>query len=441
MNWAVLAFTLAISAFAGILFGVLSAWKSTQPIGSSVRSMSGNRLRGALVTAEVALSFVLLCGAGLMMKSLVQLLSVDLGFQTAGLLTMEATLPEAKYPEAAGQIEFFRRVLQRLEDLPGVVSASAIADLPLTRAYSVNTIGLEGEPPRQGRALQHQVSTGYFNTMGIPLLHGRLFSDSDTEETSGVVAVNRSMAESYWPQEDPIGKAVIASRGIVEETPEGRHLRFEKQRLEIVGVVGNVRHIAIDAAPRPELFFPHSQRPSREMTLILRTAADPASLIPAAKEEIWRIDPDQPVTNIKTMDEWISLDIAPRRFVLLLIGSFALLAVTLAACGIYGVISYSVEQRTQEIGVRMALGAQRGNLLWLAIRQNTLWLAVGIAIGTAGAVVLTRLLDRYLYEVTPTDPATFVLVGLTLAAVALAANAIPARRVSRIDPMEALRYE
>jgi len=441
LNLRVLWYTAAVTLLAGFLFGSFPAWRFTRPARSSVSRIRSGQLRGTLVMLEVSLTFVLLCGAGLMVKSLLRLLDVDPGFRTERLLTMYASVPDAKYPTPERRTRFFRQVLQRLEALPGVVSAGGIVDLPLTRAYSVNTFEIEGSPPQKGRAVFHAVSPGYFPTMDIPLLRGRLLTEADSDDAAGVAIVNRSMVQRYWPNDDPIGKAILASRGIREQTAEGTHLRFVKQRLEIVGIVGDVRQVALDDEPRPELFMPYPQRPSSEMTFVVRTAVEPASLVPAAKKEIWRVDPDQPVTDIKTMDEWLSLDIAPRRFVLLLIGVFALMAVVLAAIGIYGVISYAVEQRTQEIGIRMALGAQRGNVLCLVLRQSVVWLASGIAAGTAGAMGLTSLLASHLYAVRPTDPRTFLLVGFILLAVALIAHAVPARRATKIDPMEALRYE
>ncbi len=411
LNLVVLAYTAAISVAGSLLFGILPACKVTQPVSGMPR---GGRSRGALVALEVALSFILLCGAGLMMKSLARLLDVDPGFRTEGLLTMYASLPEAKYSPEAGT-GFFRKTLGRLRELPGVASAGAVADLPLTRAYSLNTFETESPRPAQGRAMFHAVSSGYFPTMEIPLLRGRLLTDADSERAARVVVVNRQMADRYWPGEDPVGKAVVLSHGFTEQTPEGPRLRFVKRRHEIVGIVGDVRQIGLDAEPRPELFVPYPQRPSGEMTFVLRTTVEPHSLIPAAKKEIWRADPDLPVTDIKTMDDWISLETAPRRFVLVLIGGFALLAVALAAIGIYGVVSYSVKRREKEIGIRIALGAARRSVIALVIRQSAPWLAAGIVAGVAGAAGLTRLLASHLYGIEPRDPATFVWAGLVLA--------------------------
>lgn len=441
LNSTVLAFIAGLSILCGFLFGVLPAWKSTRPIGSSTRSLRTGRMRGVLVMLEVSISFVLLAGAGLMMKSLWRLLEVNPGFRTEKLLTINVSLPEAKYREDNQKIAFFRGVLQHLQAIPGVLSAGAVVDLPLTTAYSLNTVDIEASPPKEGSATYNPVNPDYFATMGISLIHGRSFTEADSESAAAVAVVNRTMAEKYWGGENPIGKAILVNRGFVERTAEGTHLRFMKQRCEIVGVVGDVRHRGLDVEPWPELYMPYPQRPSDEMTLILRTSANPAVIVPAARRAIWMVDRDQPVTDIRTMDQLISEDTAERRFVLLLISAFALMAVTMAGAGIYGVVSYSVAQRTHEIGIRMTLGAQSRDVIGLVLGQGIALLGTGIVIGIGGAWSLTRLLSSYLYTVKPTDPATFVVAAMVLAALALAANVIPARRATRVDPAVALRYE
>ena len=441
LNWSVLGFTAAVTLAAAILFGVLPALKSTRPAGSSARSYRQGGLRGALVAAEVGLSFVLLAGAGLMMNSMLRLLEVDLGFSTQHLLTMEVDLPEAKYPDREAQAAFFGRALERLRAMPGVASAGAITDLPLSREYSINGIRLKTDPPVQGRAAFHSVDPDYFQTMGIPLLRGRLLSSADSAHAAAVGVINRKMAERYWPNADPIGKTILVSRVIGERTAEGIRLRSVEGALEIAGVVGDVRMLGRDADVRPEVFFPYTQRPSDGMAIVLRAAGNPATLIAGVKKEIWRVDPDLPVTDIQTMDAVVAADVAERRFVLLLIGAFALMAAVLAAVGIYGVVSYSVRQRTQEIGIRVALGAQASHVIWLVLRQTAAWLLAGMAAGMASASALTRLLAAHLYGVKPTDPATFALAAVALAAIALAANAMPVRRAVRVDPVAALHYE
>jgi putative ABC transport system permease protein len=249
------------------------------------------------------------------------------------------------------------------------------------------------------------------------------------------------MAQKYWPDENPIGKTILASRAVVVSTTKGFSVEFKPRELEIVGIVGDVRQLGLDAPPMPELFMPYTQWPSNEMALVLRTASEPSSLIPAVKKEIWRVDPDQPVTDIKTMDELVSTEAAGRRFVLELIGAFAAIALVLAAVGIYGVVSYGMRQRVHEIGIRMALGAREQQIMSLVAGQNAKWLLFGISAGVAGGLALTRLLGAYLYAVRPTDPLTFAIVSVLLLAVALTAVYIPARRATKVDPMVALRYE
>jgi putative ABC transport system permease protein len=441
INSTVLIFTGLLSVLSCALCGLLPAWKSTRLVRSAGASVRTGRIRGALIGLEVALSFVLLAGAGLMMKSLVRLLEVDVGFRTARLLTMHINLAGEKFSSAENQTAFYGQVVQRLESLPSVLSVGATVDLPLTRSHTRNSFEIPGTPPKQGSADYHAVSPNYFRTMEIPLLSGREILTADSARSPLVGVVNRSMAQEYWPDENPIGKTIIATRVVVVSTPKGFSLEAKTRELEIVGVVGDVRQRGLDAPPLPELFMPYTQMPSNEMTLVLRTASEPSSLIPVVKKEIWRVDPDQPVTNIKTMDELVSTEAAARRFVLELIGAFALIALVLAAVGIYGVVSYGTRQRTHEIGIRMALGARRQQIMWLVAGQNARWLLIGITTGVASALALTRLLAAYLYAVRPTDPLTFVSVALLLLAVALLAVYIPTRRATKVDPMVALRYE
>jgi len=440
LNSTVFIFAVLLSVLSCALFGLLPAWRSTKPARSSGASVRTGRIRGALIGLEVALSFVLLAGAGLMMKSLVRLLEVDVGFRTERLLTMDVSLAGEKYASAENQAAFFGQVLKRLESLPSVASVAAIMNLPMTRSDTWIRFEIPGPHPREGSADNHAVSPNYFHTMGIPLLNGRELLTADSARSPRVGVVNRSMAQKYWPDENPIGKTIIASRAVVVSTSKGSSVEFKRQELEIVGIVGDVR-FGLDAPPEPELFMPYTQWPSNEMALVLRTASEPSSLIPGIKKEIWRVDPDQPVTDIKTMDELVSTEAAGRRFVLQLIAAFASIALVLAAVGIYGVVSYGTRQRTHEIGIRMALGARGQQIMWLVAGQNAKWLLIGITTGIASAFALTRLLAAYLYAVRPTDPLTFVAVSLLLLAVALLAVYIPARRATKIDPMEALRYE
>ncbi|HMD95808.1 MAG TPA: ABC transporter permease [Terriglobia bacterium] len=441
LNSAVLMFTVLLSVLSCALCGLLPAWRSTKPARISGASVRTGRIRGALIGLEVALSFVLLAGAGLMMKSLIRLLETDVGFRTDHLLTMDISLAGEKYASGENQAAFYRQVLQRLESLPSVASVAATVDLPLTRSETVNGFEIPGPHPRQGSAAYHAVSPSYFRTLGIPLLNGRELLTSDSERSPLVGVLNRTMAQKYWPDGDPIRKTITASRAVVVSTPKGSTVEFKPQQLEIVGIVGDIRQLGLDVPPYPELFLPYTQWPSNEMAVVLRTASQPSSLIPAVKKEIWRVDPDQPVTDIKTMDDLVSTEAAGRRFVLELIGVLAAMAVVLAAVGIYGVVSYGTRQRTHEIGIRMALGARGQQVMRLVAGQNAKWLLIGITTGVASALALTRLLAAYLYAVRPTDPLTFVAVSLLLLAVALLAVYIPARRATKVDPMVALRYE
>jgi putative ABC transport system permease protein len=441
LNWTVLVFSALLSVLASVLFGALPAWKAARPAQSSIAAIRTSGMRGGLIALEVALSLVLLVGAGLMMKSLIRLLEVDVGFRTEHLLTMNVSLSEATYSTPEQQAAYFDHVLPRLAALPAVVSAGAVTDLPLTRYATSDGFEIPGPHPIQGTANYHAVSPDYFPTMGIPLLNGRELGFGDSANSPLVGVINRSMATKYWRDENPIGNAIVVYRYAAERTSAGTRVQFKPHVLEIVGIVGDVRQLGLDASPDPELFMPYDQWPAQEMSLVLRIAAEPSWLSPRVEKEIWRVDPDQPVTDIKTMDEWVAREAAGRRFILLLIGAFASIAAVLAAVGIYGVASYGMRQRTHEIGVRMALGARRQQIVWLILRQNLSWLAIGIAAGLAGAIALTRLLTSYLYSVRPTDPSTFALIMLVQLAIAGLASFIPARRATKVDPIIALRYE
>jgi len=440
LNFAVLAFGALVTALSIALFGVYPAWRAANPLQSSLARFRALRVHGALIALEVALSFVLLAGAGLMMKSLVRLLEEDVGFRTERLLTMELSLAGEKYSAPEKQAAFFAQVLQRFGSLPSVLSVGAITPLPLTRSSSWNRFEIPGSPPTQGSAGYHAVSPDYFRTMGIPLLRGRVLGDSDSARSPLVGVINRSMAGKYWPNQNPVGATLVVYRFSSVLTSKGTRVRFRPEGLEIVGVVGDVR-FGLDAPPFPELFIPYCQWPSKSMSLVLRTESQPSSLIPTVKKEIWGVDSDQPVSDVKTMDELVAAEAGGRRFVLELIGAFASIGVVLAAVGIYGVASYWMRQRTHEIGIRMALGAEGHGIVWMLVRQNATWVLIGITAGVAGAFAMTRLLARYLYAVRPADPTTFIAVGILLTAVALVASYVPARQATKVDPMVALRYE
>jgi putative ABC transport system permease protein len=441
LNWTVLVFSALLSVLSSVMFGVLPAWKASRPARSSLATSRVGGIRGGLMALEVALSLVLLVGAGLMMKSLIRLLEVDVGFRTEHLVTMDVSLAEEKYSRPEKQTAYFDRVLRRLSAIPAVLSAGAVTDLPLTRNWMRNGFDIPGPHPNQGTACYNAVSPDYFRTMGIPLLNGRELGIGDSASSPLVGVINRTMASKYWPNENPVGQTIVVYRYVAERTSEGTHVQFKPQMLEIVGIVGDVRQLGLDAPPDPELFMPYDQWSAEEMSLVLRVAAEPSSLIPRVEKEIWRVDPDQPVTDIKTMDEWVAREAAGRRFILLLIGAFASIAAVLAAVGIYGVASYGMRQRTHEIGIRMALGARGQQVVWLILRQNLTWLLIGVAAGLASALALTRLLAAYLYAVRPTDASTFALIVFVQLTIAGLASYIPARRATKVDPMVALRYE
>ena len=436
LNSNVLIFSGLLSLLTCLLAGAYPAWKAAQPARSTMTSSKRTRVRGALVAFEVALSFVLLAGAGLMVRSLVDLLQADLGFSARRLLTLHVRLSEAKYSSDEKQTAFFQQALQRLQSLPAILSASVVENLPVTRGWAHDGFTIPGPHPTQGLSVYNGVSPDYFRTMGIPLLNGREFAPTDTAQSPYVAVINRALAEKYWPHENPVGKTIEGFRMLGGSSP---HVAW--QTIQIVGIVGDVRQAGRAEMPFPELFLPYTQRPSTEMTFALRTAADPASMISTVKKELWRLDPDQPIDGIITMEQLMEMDVADRRFVLQLIGAFAALAVLLAAVGIYGVASHWVAQRTHEIGIRMALGATRGQVAWLVLRQSASGILLGITAGAAAGLVMTRLLTAYLYAVRPTDPVTFVMVAVLELATALLATWIPTRRAAKVDPMVALRYE
>jgi putative ABC transport system permease protein len=444
INLTVLAWTMTISLLTGIIFGLAPALEATRPNlndvlkeggkGTGGQSSRSRRLRNALVVAEVALALVLLVSAGLMVKSFGHLRNINTGFNADNLLTMVVRLPYAKYKEDPQVVGFFKQATERISALPGVRSVGLVNYLPFyggLGASSAFTIeGRPAQPPGQEITTDVRVTDpGYFNAMGIPLLRGRNFTDIEASEARHVVLISEAMARKYFPGEDPIGKRVTVP---MSEKPVPT---------EIVGIVGDVKYESLVDEAKPAVYFPHSELTYSFMTLVVRTTADPADMASALRSEVRAIDPDQPVSDVRTMDQVMSDTLSRARFNTLLLGLFAGLATLLAAVGIFGVMNYSVTLRTHEIGIRVALGAQQGRLLMLILRQGLLLTLTGIGIGLAGAFALTRVLSGMLFGVGATDPATFAAIVLLLAVVSLIACYIPARRATKVDPMIALRYE
>ena len=446
----VLGFTLLVSGLTGIIFGLAPALGTSKPNlqeslkeGGRTGSAGSGRQRvlDALVVSEVALALVLLTGAGLLMKSFFRLLQVNPGFNPQNVLTLFIDLPEPKYREPDKIVAFYRQALQRIETLPGVQVAGAITDLPLSGSESTGAITVEdllskSGPPWREVAVR-MVTPNYFASMQLPLLKGRYFTERDAAQAPGVAIMDQTLARKLWPGEEPLGKRVRLG------TPE-----FESPWLSIVGVVGHVKHSALDADSREQFYMPHMQAhplwmnvAGRRMTLVVRTATEPLTLAAAVQREIWAMDKDQPVSSIQTLEQVVSQSLVRQRFNLMVLGIFAFVALVLGAAGIYGVIAYAVHQRTHEIGIRMALGARQGDVFRLILKHGLLLALIGLGLGQAGSIALSRFLSSQLYEVSSIDPATFASVSLLLCGVALLACYIPARRATQVDPMVALRYE
>jgi predicted permease len=437
----VLGFTLLVSVATGVIFGLAPAIQAarfnqieTLKEGGrdAATGSSGKRLRSLLVMAEVAISLVLLIGAGLLINSFLRLRNVDPGFRADNLLTMKIVLPESKYER---RIAIYTDVLQRVESLAGVRSAAVTTNLPLYRQGNSISVQIEGRPdPPPGQepiVVTRIVSPRYFDTMTIPLLTGRELTDQDTATSPRVAVISETMARRFWPNEDAVGKRFALGR-----------IRTDQDWFNVVGVVKDVRQFELTATPKPQMYLTYRQIGFFDsQDLVVKTDVDPASMAATVRNAVWEIDKDQPVSNIRTMEEILSVSIARQRFSMLLLAIFAGVALVLAAVGIYGVMSYSVAQRTHEIGIRMALGAQTGAVLKLAVGYGMKLVAAGIVIGLIAAFALTRLMATLLFGVTATDPTTFALISLLLVAVAAIASYVPARRATKVDPIIALRYE
>jgi putative ABC transport system permease protein len=436
----VLAFTLLLAVLTALIFGLVPAWQASKPdLQRTLKEGGANRIRGRhrgrelLVIGEVALALPLLIGAGLLLNSFVRLQRVKSGVDADKILITEINLPATKYRESARAAAFFDELARRVVALPGVEQAS-VGTLPiLSGAAIIDAFSIEGRPldlNNPNISGWQRIAPGYFRTLGIPLVAGRDFSPSDTREAAPVAIINETLARHYFSDGNALGQRITPGLP-----------RPDNPFSTIIGIVKDMPHRTVESQPEPDYFLPFAREPRRDAYLFVRTAVTPASLASAVRGEVLAIDRDQPVTRFQMMNEVIASTTAPRRFNTLLLGGFALIALLLAALGIYSVNSYAVTQRTHEIGIRMALGAPAGDVLKLVMRRGLALALAGLAIGLAGALALTRVMAKLLFEVSATDPVTFMGISLVLAAVALFACWIPARRGTKVDPMIALRHE
>ena len=444
VDYQALAFTLAASIVSGILFGLVPAVQSRRSgLNESLKDggkggsegASRRRLRGALVVAEFALSLVLLIGAGLMIRSFLRLQSVDPGFSPTNVLSMEISLPNAKYPRGVNIGGFYDQLIQKVKVLPGVQYASVSMSLPPDRLVMHNPFVIEGQPVPPGQsataAEELLVTPEYFKTLGIPFLRGRNFDENDTADKPDVIIINETMAHRYFPDGDAVGKRLQTG-----EVSPG--VPF----CTIIGVVGDVKYTGLDQEKALTMYAAYSQNLWwRSMYLIVKTTVNPPTLASAIRQEVWNLDKDLPVTNIKVMDELMHESVSQARFRTSLLGLFGMIGLIMAAVGIYGVVSYMVTQRTNEIGIRMALGAQRWDVLKLVLSHGLTLALIGVGIGIVACFALTSVMTGLLYDVSPTDPMTFIGISGLLTMVAVLACYIPARRATKVDPMISLRYE
>jgi len=440
INLAVLAFTIGLSLLSGIVFGIAPALQVSKPnlnnaLKEGGRSGSGgsHRLRSSLVVFEIALSLILLVGAGLLVRSFLSLMKTNPGFTPDHLMTMTLVLPRAKYKEDAQLTSFYSELIQRADTVPGVQSAAVVNFIPLGGSNASDAFLVEGlpePPPGQEYEGRYRVCTpDYFQTMGIAVLRGRTFTAADKEGAAPVAIINETMARKYWANGDAVGKR-FRFLGALEKRPW----------IEIVGIVQDVKH-DLNVPVTPDYYLPYAQDAWSGMVLVARTTVDPASTASALRQQVWAIDKDQPVFDVKTMEELRSISVALYSFSSVMLAIFAGVALILAAVGIYGVMAFAVTQRTQEIGIRMALGAKGTDVLKLVLRHGMSMALLGIGIGLAGAWALTRFLSKLLVGISTTDLLTFSIVTFTLLVAALLACYLPARRATKVDPLVALRYE
>ncbi|HEV8484377.1 MAG TPA: ABC transporter permease [Blastocatellia bacterium] len=440
----VLLFTLVVSVVTGILFGLVPAWSASradlnEALKEGGRSASGGvskrRLRSVLVVAELAISLVVLIAAGLLIRSFWQLRSTDPGFDPRGVVTMRIELPESRYREIPKQNQFRTQVLDELNSLPGV-EAALISELPLGGDWLTHNFIIDGRAPLapgdEPEISTRSATRGYFKAMRIPLVGGRDFTTQDRVDALQVCILNQSAVREYFRDENPIGARIRWARGNADSW------------MMIVGVVGDIKHFELGQPEQPAVYTAYEQQDQpwkRWMSVVIRSNSGPSTLTDQAKKAVWAVDSQVPLTRVQTMAEVMAASIAEQRFNMLLLGIFAAVALLLASVGVYGVISYSVTQRTHEIGIRMALGARTGSVLKLVVGEGLRLAAVGVGLGLAAAFALTRLMSTFLFGVSATDPQTFVLISIVLVAVALLASYIPARRATKVDPMVALRCE
>jgi putative ABC transport system permease protein len=434
----VLAFTLLTSVVTGVLFGLAPALRTMRLNLSESLKEGGrvggdgaqrNRTRSVLVVIESAVAVVLLIGAGLLVRSLIQLQNVSPGFDPQNVLTMRVDLPRGKYSTPEKAESFFTELERRIGSLPGVEDVALITELPLSGQRNDIPYAVEGRPPVPSDQLfgddWRRVNQHYFSAMRIPFLRGRNFTEQEVRESAKVVIISDLLARKVFPNEEPIGKRLI--------------LVIAREPFEIIGIVGDIRDRALEVNPLPAMYLPSNQ--SGGTNVVVRTLGDPASLTGAIRKEVRAIDPDQPIAAMRTMNEWMDTAVAGSRYRTALLALFAFVALVLASTGIYGVMSYSVSQRTHEIGVRMALGARRSDVLKLVVRQGMTLVVIGVGLGLVGAIALTRVMSTLLFGVTARDPFTFATVAALLIAVAFVACYLPARRATKVDPLVALRYE
>jgi len=434
IDGSVLLFSLAVSVAAGLFFGLAPARQLARidvhgDLKQSGRTGSGSgqrRARSALVAAEIALSLVLLVAAGLTVRSFIRLQHVSAGFTTDHIVTVAINPSAGRYPTAAQRADLYERTLDALRAIPGVEIASATSRLPLAPGNSARGLNIPGVPPNTPTDANYRTATpDYFRTMGIPLLRGRVFSDADREGRPPVAVVSASVAQRFWPDQDPIGK----------------QFSIDDPKITIVGVVGDVHAASLDAPVRPTVYVPYRQDAFPFMTFVMRTAADPAAIAGPIRQAIWQVDREQPVGDVMTMDRRLSESLSRRRFGVTLLTAFGVVAVALAAIGLYGVLAFIVAQRRREIGVRMALGATAREVIVDVMGHGLRLAFVGVAIGIALAIAVTRLMQTLLYGTSATDAATFAAVATILIVIAAGASALPALRASRLDPLVALREE